>query len=62
VLKEDIRIMQIATIAYPLAFAIAGALIYAFATHARLSEIGRLTFFSGLFWLVYVLAHGSMHI
>jgi Na+/phosphate symporter len=53
--------MQLATIVWPLVFAIAGALVYAFATNGKLQEMGRLTFFIGMFWLCYSL-HGAMHI
>lgn len=42
---------------WPLVFAVVGVLMYALTSNAKLQEIGRITFFAGLFWLVAVLAH-----
>lgn len=42
-------------IIYPALVAILGALAYALSTNARVQELGRITFFCGLFWTVYVL-------
>ncbi len=42
------------TIILPLLVAVVGVLIYALATNAKLSEIGRLMFFVGLFFCVWV--------
>jgi hypothetical protein len=50
-----------ATIAFPLGFAIVGAFVYAFAAHPKVQEMGRIVFFSGLFWLVSVLATKQLH-
>ena len=46
------------TIIWPLLVALAGALIYAFAIdrNPKLAEIGRILFFCGTFWTVYLLA------
>lgn len=40
---------------FPLVLLIVGLLTYVLATNAKASEIGRLVFFVGLFWLVYLL-------
>jgi hypothetical protein len=39
----------------PAVFAIVGVLMYALATNPKLSEIGRLMFFAGLFVALFVL-------
>ena len=45
-----------ATIAIPLAFAILGALIYALSSkNSPVNRMGEITFFVGMFWLVYEL-------
>lgn len=41
----------------PLLVAVGGALLYALAGQAKLSEMGRIAFFVGLFWVVYLLGH-----
>jgi len=46
-------------LAWPLVFAVAGALAFAF-SGGELSEIGRLTFFAGILWLVYNMSHGAL--
>lgn len=46
-------------IAWPLVFAVAGALTFAFAT-GKPSELGKLAFFAGLLWLVYGMSHGAL--
>jgi len=46
---------MIAILVFPLLFAVAGLLMYALCTNAKLQEIGRIAFFCGLFWLVYLL-------
>lgn len=45
----------------PLLVAVAGALVFALTTD-KLSEMGRLAFFAGLFWLVYVLATKTVRV
>jgi Na+/phosphate symporter len=49
-----------ATIAAPLLIALAGALVYAFSS-AKPSELGRIAFFCGLFWLTYQLGSRTFH-
>lgn len=45
------------TLVWPLVMQIAGALIYAFADQkSKVSEIGRILFFVGTFWLCGTLA------
>lgn len=49
-----------ATILYPALVALVGALVYAFVKNdAR--ELGRLAFFAGLFWVVYLLSGKAAH-
>lgn len=43
------------TILIPLLIALIGLLMYAFAANPKLSEIGRILFFCGMFWVVYAL-------
>ncbi len=45
----------------PLLFAVVGVLLFALCKD-KLSEIGRLTFFVGLLWLVYTLATKTVHL
>jgi hypothetical protein len=45
----------------PLVVAIVGALMYAFASNAKLQEMGRLLFFVGAFWLVQTMAAKQLH-
>lgn len=49
-----------ATILYPLFIAIIGALIYAFAS-AKPAELGRILFFVGAFWTVWLLTGKQFH-
>lgn len=53
--------MQLATVIYPLAFAVLGAFVYAL-TKDKLSELGKIIFSVGMLWLVYTLAHATMHL
>jgi hypothetical protein len=46
-----------AIIVWPLAFALAGALLYALSP-GKVSELGRIMFFVGVFWLVHLLGAG----
>jgi Na+/phosphate symporter len=41
---------------FPLLLAVGGALLYALAGNAKLSELGRIMFFVGLFWFASTLA------
>jgi hypothetical protein len=47
---------------WPLLVLIIGLLIYVLASHAKVVEMGRLTFFVGLFWLVYSLVGKTVHL
>lgn len=47
---------MVALVIVPLIFAIIGVLMYALASNPKLSEIGRLVFFSGFLVLTSVLA------
>lgn len=47
---------------WPLVVAFIGALVYALAANGKASEMGRLMFFGGLFWLVYGLASKTLHL
>lgn len=51
--------MQLATIGWPLLFAIAGALLYGYSDKKPM-ELGRLTFFAAMLVLIYNL-HGALH-
>ncbi len=42
-------------IAWPIAFAIVGALVYGLSANGKVAELGRVTFSCGMLWLVYVL-------
>lgn len=48
------------SIILPLLLAVCGALLYALATNGKLSEMGRIMFFVGLFWLVPALGAARM--
>lgn len=47
------------TIIWPLLVVVAGALLYALAANPKLAELGRIMFFCGLLWTVYLLAGSS---
>ena len=50
-------------ILYPLAFAVAGLVIFLLSTkNPDAKEIGRLIFFCGLFVLVWILAEGKVRL
>jgi len=49
------------TLAAPAVFLIAGVLLYAIAD-GKGSELGRIMFFCGLFWLTYTLCGHSVHL
>lgn len=51
-----------ATILVPLAVAIAGALVYAFASNSKLARIGEIALFVGLLWTVYALSDSRLHL
>lgn len=44
------------TILWPALITVIGLVIYALTTNPKLSEIGRLMFFAGLLWTVYLLS------
>jgi hypothetical protein len=52
---------MLATMAAPLVVLIAGALGYALAANPKLSEMGRLAFFVGLLFTVWILSHQAVH-
>lgn len=47
---------------WPLVIAVIGVLVYALTSNPKLSEIGRIVFFVGLFWLVYSLTGKTLHV
>ncbi len=51
-----------ATIIIPLVVAVVGALMYALASNPKLSEMGRLLFFVGSMWTVYITIGKQFHI
>jgi hypothetical protein len=59
-LTERAYTPPMATLVFPLLVAVVGALVYAFAS-SKVSELGRISFFVGLLWLVYVAATKSVH-
>jgi len=46
----------------PLAVALAGGLLYALAGSAKLAELGLVLFAVGVFWLVGLYAHATLHL
>ena len=40
----------------PFLIAITGTLVYAFSSNAKVAELGRIAYFVGLFWTVYLVA------
>lgn len=46
-------------VAWPLVFAIAGALVFAFAP-GKSQRLGEIAYFSGLFWLVYTMSRAAL--
>lgn len=49
------------TIAIPVLFAVLGALVYGFSTNAKVGELGRITYFVGFLWTVYMLGRATFH-
>ena len=49
-----------ATILWPLLITMLGLLLYAL-TNGKVSEAGRLAYFAGLFWVVYLLTARAFH-
>jgi hypothetical protein len=45
-----------------LAVAIVGALTYALASNPKLTEMGRIAFFTGLLWTVYAVGNADIHL
>lgn len=50
-----------ATVMLPLLVGVFGALLYGFASNAKLAEIGRILFFVGAFWTVHLLGGKLLH-
>jgi len=48
-------------LAWPMASAIAGALVYAFAGNAKAAELGKILYFAGVLWTVYALSGRAVH-
>jgi hypothetical protein len=46
----------------PLVVALVGLVTYALSTNAKVAEIGRILFFVGALWLVYVLSGKVLHL
>ena len=53
--------ISMASIVIPLLVAVAGALVYALSTNPKLVEIGRILFFVGSFWTVYLCTGKLLH-
>jgi Na+/phosphate symporter len=53
---------MIALAIWPLVFAIVGVLMYALCANPKLSEIGRIIFFCGFFFLTNALAHATLQL
>lgn len=49
------------TLLAPFAICLAGLIVHALPSNAKTSEAGRLAYFSGLFWVVYLLSRASIH-
>ena len=49
-------------IIWPLLIAVMGALLYAISASQKLAELGRIMFFCGLLWTVYLLAGATFRI
>jgi hypothetical protein len=50
-----------ATIAYPLIVAVAGALAFGFSSNGKVVRLGEIAFFVGLLWTVCLLAGARVH-
>lgn len=50
-----------ATAIVPFVVAVAGALAYGYASNGKVQELGRITFFVGMLWLVQTLATKVIH-
>lgn len=53
---------MIALAAWPFAFAVLGALIYAFSANTKLAELGRIIFACGFLVLAFTLARATLEI
>ena len=53
---------DVATVLFPLAFAVIGALVYALTAHPKVSTLALYVFFCGFFWLTYELAGRALHL
>jgi len=54
--------VNLATVAFPLLFAVVGALVYGYSKNSKLVELGRIVFFCGVLWLAYKLAGVVFHV
>ncbi len=54
--------MNIPAIVFPLVFLLVGLIVWSRSKDGKTSEIGRLTFFCGLFWLVWLLSGHALKI
>lgn len=50
------------TFAVPVIVALGGGIIYFIPVNSKMSELGKILFFVGSFWLVYALSHASVTI
>ena len=46
----------------PLLILVLGALAYALSSNGKVAELGRITYFVGLLWLIYQLASVHLHL
>ena len=53
---------MIAIAIWPLVFAVVGALAYALSSNGKVAELGRIMYFCGLLWLVYVMVGKVLHV
>lgn len=54
--------MNLATLAAPFAFILAGFVVWLVAAHPKVSQAGYVAFACGVFWLVYLLSHAAVHV
>ncbi len=51
-----------ATILIPLLVCLVGALVYGLSSNGKVAELGRVAFFCGLFWVVYLAMGRTFHL
>lgn len=51
-----------AILVVPVLVALLGALVYALSANPKAAELGRLAYFVGLMWSVYIVAHDVVHV